>query len=138
MSSRQKINKRYHSAYALNYHLVVVTKYRRKCITPEMMARLREIASDRCVGWGGELLEMNGEADHIHLLISLPPTAELARFANNFKTTSSRLIRRDFAEHLEKFYWKPVFWSRSYCVVSCGGAPLDIFKRYIEDQQEPI
>jgi putative transposase len=138
MVSRQKINKQYHCSYALNYHLVVVTKYRRKCITSDMMARLREIAVDRCVGWGGELLEMNGEQDHIHLLISLPPTAELSRFVNNFKTTTSRLIRRDFSEHLKPFYWKPVFWSRSYCIVSCGGAPLEIVKQYIENQNEPI
>jgi len=102
-----------------------------------MLEQMESIARDRCHGWGGELLEMNGEADHVHLLLSLPPTAELSRFVNNMKTTTSRLLRRDFKDHLSSFYWKPVFWSRSYCLVSCGGAPLEIVRQYIEEQSEP-
>lgn len=97
MRTKQELCKLNHCSYALRYHLVLVTKYRRKCITATMLERLEEIARDRCVGWGGEFLEMIGEADHVHLLVSLPPTAELSRFANNIKTTTSRLIRRDFA-----------------------------------------
>jgi len=58
-------------------------------------------------------------------------------FVNNIKTVSSRLIRKEFAEHLKKIYWKPVFWSRSYCILSCGGAPLSVLKQYIEQQQTP-
>lgn len=116
----------------------MVTKYRRKCITEPMMKRLEEIIQQRCDGWSGRLMEMNGEADHIHLLISLPPTVELSKFANNVKTTTSRLIRRDFSEYLAQFYRKPVFWSRSYCVVYCGGAPLEIVRQYIENQEAPI
>jgi putative transposase len=102
-----------------------------------MLARLREIASQRRRDWGGEPVEFGGEDDHVHLLLTLPPSLELSGFVNNLKTTSSRLLRREFAEHLAKFYWKPVFWSRSYCIVSCGGAPLEIVKRYLESQNEP-
>lgn len=137
MASKQNFNKLYHCTYALHYHLVVVTKYRRKCITDPMLHQIEEIARQRCEGWGGELLELNGEADHVHLLVSLPPTVELSKFVNNLKTTSSRLLRRDFKDHLAKFYYKPVFWSRSYCVVSCGGAPLEVIKKYIEGQETP-
>lgn len=137
MASKQRFNKLYHCTYALHYHLVVVTKYRRKCITDPMLHQMEEIVRQRCEGWGGELLELNGEADHVHLLVSLPPTAELSKFVNNLKTTSSRLLRRDFKDHLSKFYYKPVFWSRSYCVVSCGGAPLEVIKKYIEGQETP-
>lgn len=137
MRTKQELSKLNHCSYSLHFHLVLVTKYRRKCITPTMLTRLEEIARDRCAGWGGDLLEMNGEADHVHLLVSLPPTAELSRFAGNIKTTTSRLIRRDFSDHLATFYWKPVFWSRSYCVISCGGAPLEIVRQYIENQQAP-
>jgi putative transposase len=137
MASRQELSKLSHCAYALHYHLVLVTKYRKRCITEPMLERIEEIARDRCVGWGGDLFEFSGEADHVHMLVSLPPTAELSRFANNMKTTTSRLVRKDFAEHLAKFYWKPVFWSRSYCIISCGGAPLSVIRQYIENQERP-
>jgi putative transposase len=69
--------------------------------------------------------------------MSLPPNLDLSRFVNNLKTTSSRLTRRDFSDHLKRVYRKPVFWSRSYCIISCGGAPLSIIKRYIEQQASP-
>jgi putative transposase len=91
----------------------------------------------RCKGWRGQLVEFNGEADHIHLLIALPPNLDLSVFVNNLKTTSSRLIRKEFAAKLNRVYRKPVFWSRSYCIISCGGAPLSILKQYIEQQENP-
>ena len=137
MSKSVKLLALNHCVYALHYHLVLVTKYRRKVITAEMMARLREIVAQRCLDWGGELIEFNGEVDHVHVLLTLPPSLELSRFVNNLKTTSSRLIRKEFAEHVGKIYWKPVFWSRSYCIVSCGGAPLEIIKQYVESQNSP-
>ena len=96
--------------------------------------RLRALAALRCAEWGGELLEMNGESDHAHFLLRLPPSVAPASFVNNLKTTSSRLLRKEFAEHVHKFYWKPVFWSWSYCMISCGGAPLSVVKQYIENQ----
>ena len=99
-----RLSKMYHCVYTLYYHLVVVTEYRRRCLTAPMLARLREIAATRCAGWGGEFLELNGEPDHVHLLVSLPPNAELPGFVNNLKTTSSRLLRKEFAEHLEAGY----------------------------------
>ena len=126
-----------HCVFRLTYHLVLVTKYRRRCLTAAMHDRLRAIASDRCLGWKGELLEMNGETDHVHLLVSLPPTAEPARFINNLKTTTSRLLRRDFADALAAVYRKPVLWSGNYFIVTCGGAPLEVIRRYIDSQQTP-
>jgi putative transposase len=101
-----------------------------------MLHRIREIADARCAGWGGKLLELNGEPDHIHLLLELPPNLDLSVFVNNLKTTSSRLLRKEFAEKLDRVYRKPVFWSRSYCIISCGGAPLSILKQYIERQDQ--
>jgi putative transposase len=87
------------------------------------LSRLREIAEARCAGWGGKLLAMNSEADHVHFLLDLPPNLDLSMFVNNLKTTSSRLLRKEFADKLNRVYRKPVFWSRSYCTISCGGAP---------------
>ena len=114
-----------------------MTKYRRKCIAKPILDRLREIVAQRCKDWGGELIEFNGEADHIHVLMELPPNLDLSRFVNNMKTTSSRLIRRDFGKQLRHVYRKPVFWSRSYCIISCGGAPLSVIKQYVEQQAAP-
>ena len=136
MKEQPQFSKLYHCFYALHYHLVLVTKYRRKCISAPMLTALRSIAAARSEGWGGELMQFNGEADHVHLLIALPPNLDLSGFVNNLKTTTSRLLRRDFPE-LWKVYRNPVFWSRSYCIVSCGGAPLSIIKQYIEQQKEP-
>jgi len=138
MSKDVKINKLFHCVYALHYHLVLVTKYRRRCITKPVLEKLREISAQRCTDWGGKLVEFNGEADHVHLLISMPPNLDLSRFVNNLKTTSSRLLRRDFADQLNYVYrGKPVFWSRSYCIISCGGAPLSVIKQYVEQQNAP-
>lgn len=131
----QDINKLFHCVYKLNYHLVLVTKYRRKCINAEILKRLEEIVTDLCKKWDSKLIEFNGEPDHIHLLIELNPKIAPSVFVNNLKTVSSRLIRRDFLAYLKKYYWKePVFWSRSYCILTCGGAPLSVIKQYIEQK----
>lgn len=138
MSHKVKFHKKFHCVFALTYHLVLVTKYRRRCITKPVLERLREVAAQRCLDWGGTLIEFNGEADHVHLLLDLPPNLDLSRFVNNLKTTSSRLVRRDFADQLNHVYrGKPVFWSRSYCIISCGGAPLAVIKQYVEQQAAP-
>jgi putative transposase len=135
---KQQINKLNHCVFNLNYHLVLVTKYRRKCITAPMLARLKTITQNISEKWQCELLEFNGEADHLHLLLSLDPKVTPSRFVNNLKTVSSRLIRKEFATNLKKIYWKkPVFWSRTYCILTCGGAPLSIIKQYIEQQDAP-
>jgi putative transposase len=137
MSGQVEFSKLYHCVYALHYHLVIVTKYRRRCLTAAMLGRFREIAMARCEGWGGKLMEVNGESDHVHLLVSLPPNLDLSRFVNNLKTTTSRLIRKEFPGEVNRFYRKPVLWSRSYCAISCGGAPLSVIKQYIEQQATP-
>jgi len=133
---KQELNSLYHCVYSLNYHLVMVTRYRKRCISPELLARLEVILGDLLTRKGCELLEFNGETDHVHLLIGSNPKIELSSMVNNLKTVSSRLIRKEFSEHLKPFFWKPFFWSRSYCIISCGGAPLSIIKQYIEQQGE--
>ena len=103
-----KISKLHHCVYALNYHLVLVTKYRRKCLTAPMLAEFEVQAKERCAAWGGRLIEANGEPDHVHLLIELPPTAALAEFVNALKTGTSRRLRTMFAQELAGVYSKPV------------------------------
>lgn len=127
----------YHCTYALNYHLVIVTKCRKKCLTSDMLEELRLICQKQVELKEGALVEFNGEADHVHLLIELPPKAALSLLVNSLKTVTARLMRRDHEKHLAQYYWKPVLWSRSYFVASCGGAPLAMIKKYIEQQEAP-
>jgi len=127
-------NKANHCIWALNYHLVLTTKYRRKCINSDMMSRLRDITSMRCIEKGGYLKEFNGESDHVHMLIALPPPVALSSFVNTLKTTSSRLIRKEFASHVKQYFTGPAFWNSSYFVSSTGGAPFELIKQYISDQ----
>jgi putative transposase len=124
------------TVYRLSIHLVLVTKYRYKVITTPVFTRLKEIFAAMCQKWECELAEFNGEADHVHLLIDINPKVQISAFANNLKTVSSRLIRKEFPEHCARFYRKPVFWKIGYCVVSTGGASLDVVKKYIQSQAE--
>jgi putative transposase len=135
MAQRQRLKTLYHCVYSLQYHVVLVTKDRRPCITSVIRARLQEILAATTAKWGGELIEGHGEADHVHLLVSLSPTVQISTFVNNLKTVSSRLIRKEFGRALAHWYHQPVFWSRSYCVISGGGAPLSVLRHYIEQQQ---
>ncbi|MCP4745754.1 MAG: IS200/IS605 family transposase [Desulfobacteraceae bacterium] len=77
-------------------------------------------------------------ACHVHILFDTYPKLALSKLVNTLKTISSRQLRKEFAGHLKKFYSKPVLWSRSYCIVSAGGAPLSVIKRYIENQNGGI
>ena len=133
---KQVVNTLHHCVYNLQYHLVLVTKYRRKVISGKILDQLRDTFSRLLTQWECELVEFNGEQDHVHLLISVHPKVALSILVNNLKTVSSRLIRRDFSGELARVYRKPGFWSRSYCILSCGGAPLSVLKRYIENQAE--
>lgn len=129
-------HKNRHAHYKLTYHLVVVTKYRHKCISDEIMTRLIEITKNLFERWKFTLIEMNGEEDHIHILFDASPQINLANTINNYKTVTSRYIRKEFQEELSKYYWKPYFWSRSYMILTTGGATIDVIKKYIENQGE--
>lgn len=132
-----KLKSHYHCVYKLNYHLVLVTKCRRKCFTGDMLDRLKVIITELCQKWEVELLEFNGEADHVHLLLGLHPNIMPSKFINNLKTVTSRLMRKEFASHLAEFYWKPVLWTRAYCLLTTGGATIETIKQYIEKQERP-
>ncbi|MCF4969891.1 IS200/IS605 family transposase [Nostoc sp. CMAA1605] len=125
------------AVYSLNIHLVLVTKYRRKVINQIMLTRLQEIFENTCTKWRSKVTEFNGESDHVHLVISYPPDVEVSKLVNNLKTVSSRLIRKEFNEQVNRFYNKPVFWTGAYFVASCGGVTLEQLKSYVEKQSSP-
>jgi putative transposase len=124
------------TVYDLSIHLVLVTKYRAKVINPVVLKRLGEILSSTAQKWECEVKEFNGEADHVHLLISINPKVCISTFANNLKTVSSRLIRKEYPEHVFRYLKKDAFWKIGYCVSSTGGASIDTIKRYIQNQDE--
>ena len=121
----------------MKYHLVLVTKYRNKCFTDEILDSLKTICENQCKKWEVDLLEFAGEDDHIHLMLGLNPTLQPSKFINSLKTVTSRLIRKQYAEHMSVYYWKPVLWSRAYCLLTAGGAPLEVLKEYIQNQERP-
>jgi putative transposase len=118
-------------------HLVLTTKYRRKVLAGEMLTRLDEILYDLCQKWNCKLIEVNGEEDHIHLLFQYYPQIDLSKFVNNIKSVTSRRIRSEFAEHVNKMYWKDVLWNESYFIASCGGVTVTVLRQYIEQQNRP-
>ena len=99
-----------------------------------MLERLREHFERICTNAGCELVEFNGESDHVHLLVDARPNIQPSRLVNTLKTISSREIRREFRDTISRYYSKPVLWHRAYCIISAGGAPLSVLKRYIRNQ----
>ena len=122
-----------HSVFRLNYHLVLVVKYRRKVIDDKISNRLKEIFEYISPKYNVILEEWNHDKDHIHLLFRSNPNTEISKFLNAYKSASSRLIKRDFPL-IRNQLWKEYFWSRSYCLMTTGGAPIDIVRKYIENQ----
>ena len=84
-----------------------------------------------------ELLEFNGEDDHVHILITVPPKLSIAFLVGKLKDRSSYFIRQEFWNQLKHKLWGDHLWSPSYCCVTCGGAPLNVIKSYIEQQRRP-
>lgn len=129
--------KGFRSVYTLTADLVLVTKYRYRVITPEILNRLKTIFEETCQKWECQMIEFNGEVDHVHLLFSYSPQVQLSKIIANLKTVSSRLIRKEYSQHLASYYRKPVFWTGSYFVASCGGVTIEQLKKYVEQQTPP-
>ena len=126
-----------HARYNLKYHLILVTKYRKPCITEDVFASILEQAERTMAMRGAEIIESAHEDDHIHMLISVPPQVKLSSLINSVKSTTARRVRKLHADHLRQYYWKPYFWSRSYMILSSGGAPIETIRAYIREQGTP-
>ena len=126
-----------HCISQLHVHLVFLTKYRKKVFNNDALQRLKNIFDKVCKDFEAELVEMNGEVDHVHLLIHYPPKHSISSLVNSLKGVSSRLLRLERPD-LERRYWKDALWSPSYFAASCGGAPISILKEYVEQQKTPL
>lgn len=130
-----KLDSNNHSVFSLNYHLILVIKYRRKVLNDDISNRLKEIFEYISPNYNITLEEWEHDKDHIHVLFKAHPKSELSKFINAYKSVSSRLIKKEFS-NMKKFLWKEYFWSRSYCLITTGGATIDVVKKYIENQGE--
>mgnify|MGYP000011737095 CR=1 FL=1 len=125
-----------HCIFKLHAHLVFVTKYRSKVLEGYMYPTLQMLFEKVCGDFEAELIEFNGEDDHVHLLVHYPPKISIAKLVNSLKGVSSRKLKVHHPEVANRYY-KGALWSPSYFAASCGGAPLDIIKQYVEQQRTP-
>jgi len=126
-----------HSVFLLQYHLILVTKYRKKVLSDEITTRIMEIFNN--IGskkqYQLEIIEANQDNDHLHIIFSAQPRSEISKFLNSFKTASSRLIQKEFPE-IKSQLWKNQFWSKSFFLATTGGVTLETLKKYVEKQGE--
>lgn len=122
------------AAYELRLHIVLVTKYRRQCLTPEILTEAKRTFAEILQHWNCVLIEFGADADHVHLLVDIHPALDISVLVNNLKSASSRRLRARFAEHLSQFYWKPVLWHRAYYVGSVGAVSLATIQQYVARQ----
>lgn len=125
-----------HCVSAFHVHLVFVTKCRGKVFDGAAIETLRGIFSKVCIDFEALLLEIDGENDHVHLLIEYPSKVSVSSLINSLKGVSSRMLKKTRPD-IAKRYWKGALWSPSYFAGSCGGAPIDMIRQYIENQDTP-
>lgn len=130
-----KLDNNAHSVFLLYYHLVLVVKYRRKVFDNSVSARAKEIFEYIAPNYNITLQEWNNDKDHVHILFKAQPKSEISKFINAYKSASSRLLKKEFPPIRQKL-WKEYFWSQSFCLLTTGGAPIEVIKKYIESQGE--
>ena len=126
-----------HCVFSMHCHLVFVTKYRKKIFTKEILEDMQQCMEKVCLDFEATLEEFDGEHDHVHLLVHYPPKVSVSKLVNSLKGVSSRMIRKEGYSSIQKSLWGGSLWSPSYFAGSCGGAPLSVIKKYIENQKTP-
>jgi putative transposase len=118
-------------------HLVFVTRYRRNVFSKQHLEAMQAIFANVCKDFEAGLVEFNGGHDHVHLLVNYPPKVALSTLAASLKGVSSRLLLQPYGDFHPWFRRRGLLWFPSCFAASCGGAPLDILRQYIEQQQAP-
>ncbi len=128
-----------HCVFMMHAHLIFITKYRGKILDHHVLSYMEVLMREVCVQFEVQLEEFNGESDHVHLLVNFPPKVCLSKLINSLKGVSSRKIRKEFPN--VKYHWtnrkSGALWSPSYFAGSVGGAPIEILRQYIEQQDRP-
>ena len=124
-----------HSVFLMEYHLIMVTKYRRTVIDDKISAMLRQMFGRIGKDYKIRIVEWNHDGDHVHVLFRAEPKSELTKFINSYKSASSRIVKKEFPSVKQKL-WKEAFWSKSFCLLTTGGVTSDIIQEYIRTQGE--
>ena len=124
-----------HSCFLLQYHLVIVTKYRHPVITGALEKWLKAYTSDYFAQRNVVIQAMEFMPDHIHVLFDAPPSINLSEFINAYKSASSRQVRQRFQPQLSRYYWKPYFWSMSYFIGTVSERTKEAVAHYISNQK---
>lgn len=124
-----------HSVFLLYYNLILVVKYRRDTIDDDISERGKQIFSYIAPKYNITLCEWNHNKDHVHILFKAHPKTEISKFINAYKSASSRLLKKEYPQIKQKL-WKETFWSQSFCLLTSGGEPIEVIKKYIESQGE--
>jgi putative transposase len=119
----------------LHAHLVLTVKYRKIVISQEMLNRLIEVMDDLCSKWQCQMINCNGEGEHIHVVFRFYPQIELDKFVGNIKSVSSRRMKQEFGEQLKGVWLDGGFWNDSYSIDSVGFTKLDVLERYVQNQR---
>ena len=130
-----KLDNNAHSVFLIHYHLVLVVKYRRKVFDDHISDRAKEIFEYISPKYNITLQEWNHDKGHVHILFKAHPNTEISKFINAYKSASSRLLKKEFPQ-IRQNLWKEHFWSQSFCLLTTGGAPIEVIRKYIESQGE--
>lgn len=134
---KYKLDKSSHSVYSLNYHFIQCIKYRRNIlVAKEIIDELKQRTKKIAEVYGVEIINMETDKDHIHILFKNKPQSDLVKFINNWKSATAKVLRNKFPE-IKKKLWKDVIWSPSYCLLTTGQTTLDQIKKYVESQGKP-
>jgi putative transposase len=131
---KTRFRKERHSVTDLKLHLVCVTKYCREILTSESLVVIEKSFREVAKSMNFQIVEFNGEADQVHALVEYPPKLSISQIVNALKGVSSR---RYGQAGFKKPYGKSALWTPSYYGSSIGGAPLEVLKRYIQEQEKP-
>ena len=132
-----ELRKGRHVVYQMHCHLVFLPRYRNNVFDEKSLESLHKIFRIVCADFETDLIEFNGEKDHVHLLVNYPPKVSISGLVNSLKGVSSRRLRQERPD-IAKRYYKGGLWSPSYFAGSAGGAPISVLKKYIQDQNRPL
>ena len=131
--SIMKLDSNNHSVFMMHYHLIMCVKYRREVIDDAISDRLKEIFEKIAPSYNITVEEWNHDFDHVHILFKGHPNTEVSRFINAYKSASSRLIKKEYPR-IRASLWNEMFWSQSFCLLTTGGAPVEVIRQYIQSQ----
>lgn len=122
-----------HTKFDNKYHIVWITKYRKKILTGDIALRTRDIIRQICEKYGIDIIRGNVSRDYVHIFVSIPPYYLVSKVVQNIKGRSSRIIQQEYPS-IRKEYWGKHFWGIGYFCVTSGNVTDEMVMKYIEEQ----